>query len=75
MYNVCKLCVRVHIFIDGHKGGKKHMYEGYCDGVDTELNSTDLNYGQPWAWGTCWAACLVEYPDTLVAIDGPGMSL
>jgi len=73
MYPYLYTYVYMHTCIDGHKGGKKHVQLGFCDGVDAELNSADLNYGQPWDWGSCWAACLLKYPDNLVAIDGPGM--
>jgi len=45
---------------------------GTCDGVNETLSSADLNNDTAWEWGTCWAACLIEYPDTLVAINGPG---
>ena len=47
---------------------------GTCDGVNETLSSADLNNDTAWEWGTCWAACLIKYPDTLVAINGPGMS-
>jgi hypothetical protein len=47
---------------------------GTCDGVNETLSSADLNNHTAWDWGTCWTACLIKYPDTLVAINGPGMS-
>jgi len=49
-----------------------HTKLGYCHGGHDELNSTTLNNGESWDWGTCWAACLVKHPDTLVSINGPG---
>ena len=53
-------------------GFKLHVGAGYCDGSNDDLSSSELNNGVSWTWETCWAACLVVYPTTLVAIDGPG---
>jgi len=43
---------------------------GRCHGSNDELSSEDLNNNESWTWTTCWSACLVMYPDDLVAIDG-----
>jgi len=48
---------------------------GICDGANETRSSAVLNNNTAWDWGTCWAACLVRYPNTLVAINGPGMLL
>jgi len=47
---------------------------GTCDGVNEMLSSEDHNNDTAWDWGTCWTACLIKYQDTLVAINGPGIS-
>jgi len=46
---------------------------GTCDGVNEMLSSADHNNDTAWDWGTCWAACLMKYNDTLMAINGPGL--
>ena len=43
---------------------------GRCHGSDNRLSSEVLNNDNSWTWTTCWSACLVMYPDDLVAIDG-----
>jgi len=53
-------------------GGKHDPDLGCCDGMNETLISGDLNNGLPLEWDTCWTACLIKYPDTLVAINGPG---